>query len=344
VQLCEKQQAANGTFFVQLLQEFDNFLAAYGRDLREVSSLGVPLLEQTEDFKVHSVLFTIDMRRLMDDVPCDRRLREFLLHNWVGVLSAAATAHGKDSVEVTHYRRVAIDLLWCGLPKANARERAQLVSTMPDLMTRVANGLRLSTVDEASVERNVSRIRTMLLQIMRQPVSQVPDLVFDALVSKLSEMENSFEQASAASTQYRIPLATLRAQIAAKAIPLEVLEPADLGLPDDMAASSTARTWVASLAVGSWYHLKRGENKRSVFQLSWMSPQRNYLLFTDPMGTAGMITEPNTLAILSQRADFTPVEYESLTDRATRVALERVGQASVDRAASTEVDIPISGA
>jgi hypothetical protein len=62
-----------------------------------------------------------------------------------------------------------------------------------------------------------------------------------------------------------------------------------------------------------------------VLQLSWVSPQRNYLLFTDPMGTAGMITEPNTLAILSQRADFTPVEYESLTDRATRGALEKVG-------------------
>ena len=187
----------------------------------------------------------------------------------------------------------------------------------------------------------MSRIRGLLLQIMRAPVSHAPDLVFDALVSKLSEMESSFEQASARSSQYRIPLAALRSQIAEKAIPLEVLEPSDVGLPDDLAASQGSRDWVSALAVGSWFHLKIGQTRRSVLQLSWVSPQRNYLLFTDPMGTAGIITEPNTLAILSQRADFTPVEYESLTDRATRTALAKIGGSTIIAAPAPEVDISI---
>ncbi|MCX7633068.1 MAG: hypothetical protein N2Z22_07040, partial [Turneriella sp.] len=45
-----------------------------------------------------------------------------------------------------------------------------------------------------------------------------------------------------------LPLAALRSQIAAKSIPLEVLEPGDYGLPEDVSAGRTAREWVAPLA------------------------------------------------------------------------------------------------
>ncbi|MDE2048599.1 MAG: hypothetical protein KGJ44_09340, partial [Betaproteobacteria bacterium] len=58
----------------------------------------------------------------------------------------------------------------------------------------------------------------------------------------------------------------------------------------------------------------------------WVSPKKNYLLFSDQLGTAGLISEPNTVALLSQQGAFKPMEYESLTDRATRRALERVEQ------------------
>jgi hypothetical protein len=263
------------------------------------------------------------MRKLLDDVPCDRRLRDFLLHSWVSLLTAVAARSGKDSEEVKSYLRLAADLVWCGVPKVQAAERAEAVSQLPDLMRRVEYALASAGADAETQKKVSTRLRSLLLQIVRMPANQSPGLVFDALIAKLQEMESAIEQAGESSVNYRIPLAALRSQIVARAMALQVVEPGDIGLPDDAVASARVKAWAMGLPVGAWYRIELS-GRPQLLQLAWVSPRKNYLLFSDQSGTAGLVTEPNTVALLSQQGFFKPMEYESLTDRATRSALERI--------------------
>jgi hypothetical protein len=323
VMAAERAQGLNGQFFARLLYDFEHFLEIYGRELREVSVSGVPMLEQTEDYKVNAVLYTIEMRKLLDEVPCEPRLRDFLVHSWVGVLCAVAGKHGVDSAEAKQNLRLAADLVWHGVPKSSDEERARAVSDLPELMRRVEYALAdAGTAPDA--QRKVStRLRSLLLQVMRTPGAQAPSVVFDALIAKLQELESAVEQARERSVNYRIPLASLRSQIAARSLALQVLEPSDFGLDDRASAPGHLKVWAMHLPVGTWFKLDAAERLQAL-QLVWVSPRKNYLLLSDTSGTSGIVTEPNTLALLAERGGFKPLETEPLTNRAARNALRQL--------------------
>lgn len=317
----EKSPSLTGQFFSRLLYDFELFLERYGRELREVSVLGVPMLEQTEDYKVSAVLYTIELRKLTDDVPCDKRLRDFLLHSWVGVVASVASNHGKDSAQVTSAMRLAADLVWCSVPKASVAERTELVSELPNMMRRVEAALGDAGAQPDAQKKASSRLRGMLLQIIRAPVHQAPNIVFDTLLAKLQQLESAATEAGERSSNYRIPLMALRSQIAARALSLQVVEPTDLKLDQNAVAGDAARKWTDTLKLGSWHRIELIKDRPQLLQLSWFSAYRNYLLFAEAQGTSGLITEPNTIALLVERGQFRPLERETLTERATKSAL-----------------------
>jgi hypothetical protein len=323
VMAAERAQGLTGPFFARLLYDFEHFLEIYGRELREVSVSGVPMLEQTEDHKVNAVLYTIELRKLLDDVPCEPRLRDFLLRSWVNVLCTTAGKYGANSEQTKRNLRLAADLVWHGMPKAADAERARAVSDLPELMRRVELAMAdVGTPPEAQ-RKVTTRLRSLLLQVMRTPSAQAPSVVFDALIGKLQELESAVEQARERSVNYRIPLSTLRSQIAARSLALQVLEPCDFGLDDHATAPGHLKTWAMHLPVGTWFKLDADERLQAL-QLVWVSPHKNYLLLSDATGTSGIVTEPNTLALLSQQGGFNPLETEPLTDRAARNALQRL--------------------
>jgi Protein of unknown function (DUF1631) len=321
VMAAEKSSAVTGVFFSRLLYDFELFLERYGRDLREVSVLGVPMLEQTEDYKVSAVLYTIELRRLTDDVPCDKRVRDFLLHSWVSVMSSVGARHGKESAQVKQGMRLAADLVWCGVPKATMPERTELVSTLPDLMKRVEASLADAGAELDAQKKASTRLRSTLLQIIRSPANQAPNVVFDALLGKLQQFEQATIEAGERSPNYRIPLATLRSQISTRALSLHVIEPMDLKLDPAIVARPAAREWANGLKLGSWYRAEIIFGRAQLLQLAWQSPYRNYLLFSEQQGTAGMISEPNTIALMVERGMFKPVEIDTVTERATKAVL-----------------------
>lgn len=320
----EKSPNVTGQFFSRLLYDFELFLERYGRELREVSVLGVPMLEQTEDFKVNAVLYTIELRKLTDDVPCDKRVRDFLLHSWVSVMSAISHRFGKDSQQVASGLRIAADLVWCGVPKATMAERTELVSELPELIRRVEASLGDAGAPAEAQKKASTRLRGSLLQIIRSPAHQAPDIVFDTLLSKLQQFEQTVIEAGEKSPNYRIPLATLRTQIASRALSLQVIEPTDLKLDAASVATATARQWADSLRLGNWFRVEIQAGRPQILQLAWLSPHRNYMLFAEPQGTSGVITEPNTVALLVERGMFKPVERETITERATKDLLNKV--------------------
>jgi Protein of unknown function (DUF1631) len=326
VMAAEKASALTGVFFSRLLYDFELFLERYGRDLREISVLGVPMLEQTEDYKVSAVLYTIELRKLTDDIPCDKRVRDFLLHSWVSVMSSVGSRHGKESAQVKQGLRLAADLVWCGVPKVTLPERTELVSTLPDLMKRVEASLADAGATVDAQKKASTRLRSTMLQIIRSPANQAPVVVFDTLLAKLQQFEQAMIEAGERSPNYRIPLATLRSQISSRALSLHVIEPTDLRLDAALVASPAAHEWAHSLKLGSWYRAEIVKGRAQLLQLAWLSPYRNYLLFSEPQGTAGMISEPNTVALMAERGMFKPVEIETVTERATRGVLQKATQ------------------
>jgi hypothetical protein len=222
--------------------------------------------------------------------------------------------------------RLAADLVWCGVPKASMPERTEMVSELPDLMRRVEASLSDAGAPLDAQKKASTRLRGMLLQIIRSPAHQAPNVVFDTLLAKLQQFERAAIEAGEKSPNYRIPLATLRSQIASRALSLHVVEPTDLKLDPASVASHAAREWSDGLRLGSWYKVELISGRPQLLQLAWLSPHRNYMLFAEPQGTAGMITEPNTVALLVERGQFIPVERESITERATKSAL-RVAEA-----------------
>jgi hypothetical protein len=219
------------------------------------------------------------------DSPVVRFLAPFLTKQWRQVMARAWVASEQDPTLWDTVVKTMDQLIWSIQPKTTAPERRELVAVLPDLVRNLNAGLdsiEWGGDDRANFTRRL--IATHMLAIrMTQPVVQ--EVATDAAD------ESAAQEA----------LKELDERRANKVVAGAVDE------FDAMAQSFTR---------GLWFDFVVDENTRHRCRLSWVSPMRTRMLFTNREGFDAFVRSEREVAELLRSGQLVVIDQQPIVGRA----------------------------
>ena len=142
VQVIEQYPETGRRVFQLVFDEFQKFLSTYLSEQGSASRF-VTVAQQVEQKETLSVQYTIELRKLLNDMPVRDEVRDFLFKVWVDVLAVASVKYGLKHEETGSLKQVASDLLWAASAKPNRNDRARVIQQLPGLLQRLRQGMGL---------------------------------------------------------------------------------------------------------------------------------------------------------------------------------------------------------
>ncbi|MDQ3188512.1 MAG: DUF1631 domain-containing protein, partial [Pseudomonadota bacterium] len=247
-------------------------------------------LEEAETREIMSINAAIGIRRVFDGVQIESYLRDFLLENWVKVMVAATLRERTQPGFAKKFRDIVSDVVWSVQPKINPDDRKRLVKTIPAVLSTVREGLQL-------IEFSAARSQEFFARLMGSHAQAVKALEVaygtgapmdpDAFKRKLDEVkiveppplsEGEVDQ------QLTITAEVVRSAVAANHAEINVIEAPLTVQPEEMISveklsDSDLDKMIESWQRGTWFDLWTGDQTERV-RLRWISPRRNFYLFT----------------------------------------------------------------
>ena len=103
VQVVEAYPDTGRRVFQTVLIEFEKFLEHYFKNQNEATKRGVSLAQQVEQRETLAIQYTIELRRMLNEVPVQEGVRQFLFHVWADVLATTAvrfTSHSEQTKQM----------------------------------------------------------------------------------------------------------------------------------------------------------------------------------------------------------------------------------------------------
>jgi Protein of unknown function (DUF1631) len=319
VQTIEQYPETGRRVFQLVFDEFEKFLSKFLTESKATAKV-VSLAQQVEQKETAAIQFTIELRKMLGNLPMRDEIREFLFKVWAEVLAVGAMKHGPQHENTLALKKVAADLLWAASVKPSRADRAKVIADLPDLLKRLRLGMGMLGLSAAAQDGHIKLLS---------------DTLADAFMSKSATMD----QSQVAEVAQRIRhLEDFVSEEEVGDLPLDA-ESIELMLGIDMTGveivseggtdpTQAMRAWAMELERGSWLHLDiKGKMKR--VQYSWRSKRGQLFLFADASGLTYLF-QLKRLAAFLQAGLITPIEDETLTVRATRAALNKL-DANPDR-------------
>ena len=90
VQVVEAYPDTGRRVFQTVLGEFEKFLEHYFSTENEATRKGVSLAQQVEQRETMAIQYTIELRKMLNEVPVQDGVRDFLFQTWADVLAVTA--------------------------------------------------------------------------------------------------------------------------------------------------------------------------------------------------------------------------------------------------------------
>ena len=312
VQVVEAYPDTGRRVFQTVLVEFEKFLEHYFKNENEASRKGVSLAQQVEQRETLAIQYTIELRKMLNEVPVQEGVREFLFHVWADVLAMAAVKHGIQSDSTKEMKRAAADLIWSASAKVSREERAEVIRRLPPLLKTLREGMVHAGVPSEKQDEHIQRLNNSLAAAFTAKTAAIPHERLEELMARLDTLEELLPEAA----DLEIDESMVHDLSGHESSELEVVaEGGSMPTPAMIA-------WARELQVGSWYMLDY-RNRNEAVQLAWQGMRRQLTLFVSPQGR-GVLFQQNRLAAFLQAGLLVPAQDESLTVRATRSAMEKL--------------------
>jgi hypothetical protein len=312
VQVVEAYPDTGRRVFQTVLTEFEKFLEHYFENENEASRKGVSLAQQVEQRETLAIQYTIELRRMLNDVPVQEGVRDFLFQVWADVLAMTAVKSGLHSDETKVMKRTAADLIWSVGAKVSRDERADVIRRLPPLLKVLRDGMQSAGVSVAQQDEHIQRLNNSLAAAFTARTAAIPKERLEQLMSRLETLEELLPDAD----ELEIDESLVLDLSGHESSELEVVSMGGSMPTPAMTA------WARELQVGSWYMLDHSGRNESV-QLAWRGLRHQLTLFVSPIGR-GILFQQQRLAAFLQAGLLVPVQEESLTVRATRSALAKL--------------------
>jgi len=312
VQVVEAYPDTGRRVFQTVLVEFEKFLERYFRDENESSRRGVSLAQQVEQRETWAIQYTIELRKMLADVPVHEGVREFLFRVWADVLAHSAVQTSPSSEETRVLKRAAADLIWSASAKHSREDRADVLRRLPPLLKKVRDGMARAGMSVEKQDEHVHELNAALAAAFSARSATISSAHLKEVTERLEALDDILPNLA----EVELDAQTLRDLSGHESSDLEVVaEGGTMPTPAMMA-------WARELQIGAWFQLDYRGSQESV-QFAWSGLQKQLALFVTPQGR-GVLFQLHRLAAFLQAGLLVPVEDESLTVRATREALAKL--------------------
>jgi uncharacterized coiled-coil protein SlyX len=313
VQVIEQYPETGRRVFQLVYDEFQKFLSTY---LSEQSSASrfVSVAQQVEQKETLSVQYTIELRKLLDDVPVRTEVRDFLFKVWVDVLAVASVKNGLKSPETQALKQAASDLLWAASAKPNREDRARVIQQLPGILQQLRKGMGLLGYPQALQDQHIKTVSDTLADAFMSRTEAIQQSQLDALAKRLANLEDYLPEGGVG--DFDLNSESIELITGVDASNIEVIN------QGGSQPNEAMRGWAAELQIGSWFGLDHNGKLGSV-QLAWRSQHGQLYLFVSNAGRCFLMQSARVAAYL-QAGLLVPSEEEALTVRATREALAKL--------------------
>jgi hypothetical protein len=297
---------------------FDEFVAFLGRYLTQSDTTQrvMSVAQQVEQKETMAIQYTIELRKMLNDMPVRDEIREFLFKVWAEVLAIAALRYGAQGEQTVMLKRVASELVWAASAKPNRADRARVIQDLPQLLQRLRLGMNLLGIIDEPQEAHIKTIGATLSDAFLSKTEAIPAAKFEAMAERLAHLEDFVSDEGGASN---LPLDanSIELLLGVDAASIEVV-------PDTSGAvvAEDMLEWAHELQVGNWFMLDHNDRVSQV-QFVWRSDRKQLHLFASADGRSFLI-QVGRLANYLQAGLLVPAEEETLTVRATREALAKL--------------------
>ena len=313
VQIIEQYPETGRRVFQLVFDEFQKFLSTYLSEQGSASRF-VSVAQQVEQKETLSVQYTIELRKLLDDVPVRDEIREFLFKVWVEVLAVASVKYGLKHEETASLKRVASDLLWAASAKPNRNDRARVIQQLPSLLQRLRQGMGLLGYPPGLQDTHIKAVSDTLADAFMSRTEAIPQESLDKLSDRLAHLEDYLPESGVGDLD--LDNESIEMITGVDASNIEVIR------HGGSQPNEAMRAWAVELQIGSWFGLDHNGKLNSV-QLAWRSQRGQLYLFVTNGGRCFLIQATRVAAYL-QAGLLVPSEDEALTVRATRAALAKL--------------------
>ncbi|MEO7335450.1 MAG: DUF1631 family protein [Caldimonas sp.] len=312
VQVVEAYPDTGRRVFQTVLVEFEKFLEHYFRNENEASRKGVSLAHQVEQRETLAIQYTIELRKMLNEMPVQEGVREFLFHVWADVLAMTALKSGPQSDATKEMKRAAADLIWSASAKVSRDERAEVIRRLPPLLKTLRDGMEAAGIPGAKQDEHVQRLNNSLAAAFTAKTAAISPERLSELMSRLETLEELLPETEDIEIDESMVL------------DLSGHESSELEVVGEGGSMPTAAmlAWARELQVGSWYMLDFRSRNEAV-QLAWQGMRRQLTLFVSPQGR-GVLFQQHRLAAFLQAGLLVPAQDEALTVRATRSAMSKL--------------------
>ena len=312
VQVVEAYPDTGRRVFQTVLTEFEKFLEHYFRNENEASKKGVSLAAQVEQRETMAIQYTIELRKMLNDVPVQEGVREFLFQVWADVLATTAVKAGPDIDATKDMKRAAADLIWSASAKVSRAERAEVIRRLPPLLKTLRDGMDDAGIPLPKQDEYIQRLNNSLAAAFTAKAAAISQERLEELMARLETLEELLPEAE----DVDIDESLVMDLSGHESSELEVVgEGGSMPTPAMLA-------WARELQVGSWYMLDY-RNRNEPVQLAWQGMRRQLTLFVSPQGR-GVLFQQHRLAAFLQAGLIVPAQDEALTVRATRSAMAKL--------------------
>lgn len=313
VQVIEQYPETGRRVFQLVFDEFQKFLSTYLSEQGSASRF-VSVAQQVEQKETLSVQYTIELRKLLDDVPVRDEVRDFLFKVWVDVLAVSSVKYGLRHEETSALKQVASDLLWAASAKPNRDDRARVIQQLPALLQRLRQGMGLLGFTTGMQDQHIKTVSDTLADAFMSRTEAISQEQLDNLSERLANLEDYLPADGLGDLDLNNESIEMITGVDASNI--EVIN------QGGSQPNEAMRSWAVELQIGSWFGLDHNGKLNSV-QLAWRSQRGQLYLFVTNGGRCFLIQSTRVASYL-QAGLLVPSEEEALTVRATRDALTKL--------------------
>ena len=313
VQVIEQYPETGRRVFQLVYDEFQKFLSRFLSEQGSAARV-VSVAQQLEQKETMVIQYTIEMRRMLNDMPVREDIREFLFKIWAEVLAIAAMKNGPQHKDTITLKQAAADLVWAASAKPNRNDRARVIADLPKMLHLLRLGMTMLGMATPVQDQHLKTISDTLADAFMSRTDAIsPDRIAE-MAKRLVNLEDYLSDEDVGD----LPLDTdnLVMMIGIDASDIEVI--ADGGSQP----SEAMLAWAQELQIGGWFSLDHN-GKVSHVQFAWRSERKQLHLFASADGRNFLI-QARRLAAYLQAGLLVPTEDEALTVRATRDALAKL--------------------
>ncbi|MBI5718929.1 MAG: DUF1631 family protein [Burkholderiales bacterium] len=312
VQVVEAYPDTGRRVFQTVLTEFEKWLEHYFKNENEATKKGVSLAQQVEQRETLAIQYTIELRRMLNEMPVQEGVRQFLFHVWADVLATTAVRYTAQGEQTKAMKRAAADLIWSASAKVTREERAEVIRRLPPLLKALREGMAAAGMDQPKQDEQIQQLNNSLAAAFTAKAAVIPDENLREMTERLESLEELLPDVENLEIDESMVLDLSGHQSSELEV---VLEGGSMPTPAMIA-------WARELQVGSWYMLDRNGRTEAV-QLAWHGMRKQLSLFVTPQGRC-VLFQQHRLASYLQAGLIVPAQDESLTVRATRSALAKL--------------------